>query len=229
MPNFEQPIVVASLAALKDIHVAELDDGTLAYVQALTSFYVLEKSNGGVDNGVTIIAPNAGSPIAGAAGARWVFLVLAGAEALVTPFQFIPVPTATTTGPGAVAFMTVPVNVLVQGAIEVEFMASVEVEVIAVSANFQGAALGFLWDGALIPPVAPSVVPQNAFMEFDASGVDNDPDTFSNGMTLRDVIPASLATVGPHVLTVTFEGLAAESKVDVFDGSGNLTIQTAPR
>jgi hypothetical protein len=75
VPNFEAPIVVASLAALADIHVAELDDGVIAYVQSTKQYFDLDKVSGAVANGVTIIAPNIGSPIAGAASARWILQV----------------------------------------------------------------------------------------------------------------------------------------------------------
>lgn len=157
--------------------------------------------------------------------------ISAPAAVVVTSFQFVSVPTATTTGPGPVVFMTVPVTVTTAGDILVDFSASIEVEVVVSSAGFQGAAFAFLWDGAPIPPVPPSIVSQNAFMEFDPSTDGTPPngfgpDSFSNQIRLRDVIVG--ASVGLHTLQVAFEGFAAESKVDVFDGSGALTVQSAP-
>lgn len=75
MPNFETPIVVASLLALADIHVAELDDGVVAYVQSTKQYFDLDKFSGAAANGVSVIIPNIGSPIAGAANARWILAV----------------------------------------------------------------------------------------------------------------------------------------------------------
>jgi len=72
MPNFEPPIVVATLAALSDIHVAELDEGTLAFVEDQNTFYLLRKASGLPVFSPDVIAPGPGSPIAGAATARWI-------------------------------------------------------------------------------------------------------------------------------------------------------------
>lgn len=152
----------------------------------------------------------------------------AAAGPQVTAFQFVPVPTATTTGPGPVVLMTVPVVVATPGAIELDFSASVEVEVLANPTLAHGSAFTFLWDGAPIPPIPPSVVSQNAFMQIDITApAGTSVDTFSNQIRLEDLVPASLATVGAHVLQVTFEGIDAQSKVDTFDGSGRLTVRTA--
>lgn len=71
MPNFEPPIVVASTAALADIHVAELDEGTQAWVEAENTIYILKKALGLASAPPAIIVPNPGSPIAGAAQAGW--------------------------------------------------------------------------------------------------------------------------------------------------------------
>jgi hypothetical protein len=66
-------IPVASLAELAAVHVAPLDEGVLAWVIAIRSYYVLEKASGETPNGTTKVAPNAGAPSAGAAGAIWSF------------------------------------------------------------------------------------------------------------------------------------------------------------
>lgn len=221
MPNFEQPIVVASIAALRDIHVAELDDGTLAYVQALTSFFVLEKSNGGVDNGVTIIAPNAGSPIAGAAGARWVFLLLPAAQTLVTPFRMIGVPTDTTSSAVPVDLLVVPggVNVLVAGDILLDFDASIQITPPPAAVVAEGVALNFFWDGA---PLG-----DTAFFQLDIGAAGVAFDTFAMSTRFRSLIVG--AAVGNHTLSVQWSVLDATSTAASFVGNGNLTIQTAPQ
>jgi hypothetical protein len=64
-------ITVATIQALADIHVAELEDGCWAFVDSVRAYFALLKNSGAVADGITIIVPNAGSPIAGAAGARW--------------------------------------------------------------------------------------------------------------------------------------------------------------
>lgn len=64
---------VASLAELADVNVAELTDNTLITVTGDTrSVFQLHKTSLLAADGVDIIAPNAGSPIAGAATALWV-------------------------------------------------------------------------------------------------------------------------------------------------------------
>lgn len=187
----------------------------------------------GLGDGVdpVIITSRDGSVIV--RGGAAVDLSSAASGPLVTAFQFVPVPTATTTGPGAVTLMTVPVVVAAVGAILLAFAASIEVEILGNVTAPHGSVFTFLWDGAPIPPILPSLISQNAFMESDITvapaAVGTAIESFSNQIHLRDVVPASLATVGPHVLQVQFEGLDAQSKVDVFDGSGALTIQTAPR
>lgn len=64
-------ITVATIDALADIHVAELEDGCWAFVDSVRAYFALLKNSGAVADGITIIQPNVGSPIAGAAGARW--------------------------------------------------------------------------------------------------------------------------------------------------------------
>jgi hypothetical protein len=219
VPNFEQPIVVASLAALKDIHVAELDDGTLAYVQSLLSFFVLEKSNGGVDNGVSIIQPNAGSPIAGAAGARWVFLILAGSETLVTPFRIIPVPANSTSSAVFVDLMSAsPVNVLTAGDILLDFDASIQTTPAPGAGTAQGVALQFLWDGAPLADIA--------FYQIDPAAP-TAIDTFAETIRFRSLIVG--AAPGAHTLSVQWLAIDPAGVVASFAGNGNLTIQTAPK
>jgi hypothetical protein len=219
MPNFESPIVVASLAALADIHVAEIDDGVLAYVQSLTAFYVLEKASGAAPNGVTIIAPNQGSPIAGAAGARWIFLVSPGG-AIVTPFRMIPVPTAFTLSAVPVPLMAAapPVSVIAPGDILLDFDASIEITP-PQGTNFQGASFDFLWDGAALA--------DNAFFELDPGLTGTAFDTFAMVVRLRSLITG--VAVGLHTLSVRWNVFDAACRADANLGSGNLTIQTAPR
>jgi hypothetical protein len=65
-------IVVANVAELATVHVAEFEDGSTAWARDRAQEYVLQKGLGVGGNGVTIIAPIAGSPIAGAPGAVWV-------------------------------------------------------------------------------------------------------------------------------------------------------------
>jgi len=70
--------VVADMLALKDIYVAELANGTRAYVRTgvptlVNAVYQLNKFSGAIENLVTgeVVAPRQGAPIAGAASARW--------------------------------------------------------------------------------------------------------------------------------------------------------------
>lgn len=72
------PLVVATMLALKDLHVADFQDGTPCYVQGgipfiAKGFYQLNLVSGAAENlGTgTVVAPGAGAPIAGAANARW--------------------------------------------------------------------------------------------------------------------------------------------------------------
>lgn len=83
MPNFAPPITVATFAALADVHVAELDEGTEAWVSSVAILYRLFKSSALAPNGTTVIAPATGSPIAGAAGARWIRQAGTGNGAIV--------------------------------------------------------------------------------------------------------------------------------------------------
>lgn len=65
-------ITVANLGELATVHVAPLVDGTSAYVSSVPGYFTLEKNSGLPGNGLTIIEPLPGSPIAGAANARWI-------------------------------------------------------------------------------------------------------------------------------------------------------------
>lgn len=153
-------------------------------------------------------------------------LISTAGGASVTPFRMVPVPSGTTQGPGLVTLMLVPdVAIATAGRVLLVFSASIEVETIPPAATSQGSNFTFLWDGAPIPPMPPSLFSQTAFMEIDMEGATNTPQTFSNQIHLRDVVPASLAGPGIHSLEVQYEGLAAESLVIAFDGSGVLTIE----
>lgn len=72
------PRVVDTVTDLKPIHVAELADGTTCFVKTVPvlfgapGFFFLFKNSGVADNGTTVISPLPGSPIAGAARARWI-------------------------------------------------------------------------------------------------------------------------------------------------------------
>jgi hypothetical protein len=65
-------IFASSVGDLRCHPVAPLSDGTRAYVQGVKSQFYLDKTNGGSDDGVNILEPLAGNPIAGAADARWI-------------------------------------------------------------------------------------------------------------------------------------------------------------
>jgi hypothetical protein len=91
MPKNRTDITVANIAALALVHVAELDDGCWAWVVADSVYYTLQK-NSGAAPGVGVVAPVAGSPIAGAANARWI-LEAVGSDA--TSIQGEPVSAST--------------------------------------------------------------------------------------------------------------------------------------
>jgi len=70
---------VATMLALKDIVLAELQDGTRAYVESGVPTlgdapYYLDKFSGQPEDLVTgaVVAPRSGAPEAGVAGGRWI-------------------------------------------------------------------------------------------------------------------------------------------------------------
>lgn len=65
-------VTVTDLAALTQLHVATLEDGCLTWVTSKNAYYVLQKASGQTPDGVTILEPLPGSPIAGADSARWI-------------------------------------------------------------------------------------------------------------------------------------------------------------
>jgi len=65
-------ISVASLTALTLLHVAQLEDGTEAWIVAEGVFFALQKNSAVADDSYNVISPAAGAPIAGAANARWI-------------------------------------------------------------------------------------------------------------------------------------------------------------
>ena len=68
-------ILATSLADLKAHPVAPLSDGTRAFINqggGTVSIFYLDKTSGAGDNGVSILEPLVGDPIAGAADARWI-------------------------------------------------------------------------------------------------------------------------------------------------------------
>lgn len=64
-------IRVTSLTMLQLVYVAELDQGTNAWVDSEGCYFVLDKSSGAT-TGPDVVAPISGSPIAGAGNARWI-------------------------------------------------------------------------------------------------------------------------------------------------------------
>lgn len=63
---------VATIADLSDLHVAPLTDGSTVYVISEDAQYRLYKNSGLVADGIDIVRPEVGSPIAGADNARWI-------------------------------------------------------------------------------------------------------------------------------------------------------------
>jgi hypothetical protein len=74
--------VVANLGILATLHVAEFNDGANVWVVSENCPFVLSKSSG---QAVTadIISPLSGSPIAGAANARWIRLLIIPSFAII--------------------------------------------------------------------------------------------------------------------------------------------------
>jgi len=73
-----QDITVSSIGELQTVHVAELQEGVWAWVQdaggGVGAYFTLVKSLAApvpVADGVNVVAPLSGSPVAGAANARW--------------------------------------------------------------------------------------------------------------------------------------------------------------
>jgi hypothetical protein len=184
VPNFEPPILVATLAALKDIHVAELDEGTQAWVSAENTIYILKKALGLAETLPFIVVPRPGSPIAGAAGAGWERLP-PGGGLLATLFARLTADTTATSAAPAVA--TVPFTVTGAG------------QRVVATASFSGEADRFgdalfeiLIDGADVPPdgvgetVLANVPPQAVTVDI------------LGALTTR----SNVLTVGPHTLSV---------------------------
>lgn len=67
-------ITVDSIDGLRVVHVAEFQDGTTAWVIDQEAKFVLELHSGATADGLSIVEPIAGSPIAGYPDARWVRL-----------------------------------------------------------------------------------------------------------------------------------------------------------
>lgn len=72
MSVLHQSITVENIAAIDQVHVAELHSGTFLWAEAEGQSYVLYKSSTATPDGVNVIAPIQGSPVAGASGARWI-------------------------------------------------------------------------------------------------------------------------------------------------------------
>lgn len=142
----------------------------------------------------------------------------ASAGPLVTPFQMIPVPTDNTSSVVPVDFMTVPVVVTSAGDVLVDLDASLQITPGGGAGTFQIGGFTFLWDGA------PLI--DNAFDGFSSVGA-NLFNTIEFTMRLRTLIVG--APAGPHVLKVQWQVFDATCNIASFTGSGNLTVQTAPR
>lgn len=69
---FRPDLVVLNLAELMMIHVADWHTGANAWVVAQSDYYVLDKNSSALISGSDIVAPIAGSPIAGAPAAKWI-------------------------------------------------------------------------------------------------------------------------------------------------------------
>lgn len=70
--TFDSDIVVQNLEELAAVWVAPLDEGSEAWVVDEDARWVLRKDSGLVPDGNLIVQPSDGSPIAGAANARWI-------------------------------------------------------------------------------------------------------------------------------------------------------------
>jgi len=64
-------ITVSTLGELATLHVAELIEGTTAWVVAAGNYWTLEL-NSGAPSGQNVVVPLSGSPIAGLPNARWI-------------------------------------------------------------------------------------------------------------------------------------------------------------
>ena len=75
-------ITVADVVELASLHVSELQEGAVAWVQNPGAYYTLEKESGQPVS-PTVIAPGLGAPTAGAADARWIAGEAPGASAVL--------------------------------------------------------------------------------------------------------------------------------------------------
>jgi hypothetical protein len=148
-----------------------------------------------------------------------VFDLSAGPSGLVTPFQMIPVPNAST---GSLVFVDLipPVAVVAArtGDILIDFDASTVLTPPVGSVSFDGANFQFLWDGA------PLV--DTGFYELDPGVAGTGFDSMGIPVRFRSRVVG--ATAGPHTLAVQWNVNVLGDLVSSFLGSGNLTIQTAP-
>jgi hypothetical protein len=81
--SFQHTLEVASFAALSNVHVAELDWGARAWVDAVQESYFLTDAIALVPNGTTIIQPAPGA-IVGKPSARWVAESASGGAGITT-------------------------------------------------------------------------------------------------------------------------------------------------
>jgi hypothetical protein len=61
-----------NIGALTTVHVSGVEDGTQAWVVSEKQYFTLDKFSNLLPDGINIVAPLTGSPIAGNAGARWI-------------------------------------------------------------------------------------------------------------------------------------------------------------
>lgn len=117
-------VTVPDLDSLTKIHVAELDDGCLAWVSSRRAYYILEKSSNLTPSGTDILAPISGSPIAGSPGALW---VLEGILSFGPKIFYSEITTdiVVLSGQSQVPFISVTFDILSTGNALVEYTASV--------------------------------------------------------------------------------------------------------
>lgn len=77
-------LTVADLSALAEVYAAEVEDGSNVWVTSANDYFTMHKNSGAPPDGVSIIAPLPGAPIAGNANARWIKIVPGGSVNSVT-------------------------------------------------------------------------------------------------------------------------------------------------
>lgn len=208
---YNNTLFVATQAAIANLHVAPLNDGTIAYVIADGTRWLLNKASGAAP-GPTVIQPNAGSPIAGGATARWLQLTSGGGSSVLIETAFVAQATdviATTAAPlfiPSVSFTVVGagVSAIVWGSISGSFVLGV--------ANRGTCRWGLMLDG-VFPPFLGTIIEE-------PSNIDGDPPRFSGAMSTKIALAAGLHTVNMYVGPLPPMTSANIQPVTGFDGSG---------